>query len=209
MLSTNRPVRLRDESGAEYASRVEAADGTTLVLARPLDLPAASALGTGSRLEVCWTAESGVLRVPVQVVSTGAEGLVRLWHVETVGPVVREQRRSHVRVAVDRPGSLRRDDSARPCVIVDVSEAAVRCRLEKPAGATAAPEDPPGVEEEVEIAFALGEEEFSHAAAVYRVVDLDEGVELVLMLQIGEREATRLRRAVFAEQVRLRSLFGQ
>lgn len=210
--SLNQPVRLRDESGHEHASRVEGVADGVLTLGRPLDLPADSALGVGSPLEVSWTEATGAFDRVVEIVAATREGAVALWQTRPVGPAMRTQRRAHVRVALGQPMTLtlERLGTVR-ALLVDLSEGGVRCRVDARDSTGATDDEHPAPLAEGEqggVSFTLQGVDFDLPATVYRAVPDGTAVDLVLRLDVTERQATEVRRALFAEQVRLRRLMG-
>lgn len=206
--AVNQPVLLRErglqfqgEHGGEYASRVESVEGDLLTLARPLDLPAENDLGEGSRLDVVWTGPRGLHEMPVTVVAEGVDGPLRVWRAEPTGPIRRTNRRQHLRVAVGGMMMLATDETTMSALMMDASEAALRCRVE--GRAQELTEDT-----SVRTEFTIGGEEFRATGIVFRRAPLDTGTELVITLRHGERSATALRRALFAEQLRQHQLSG-
>lgn len=202
----NQPVLLREHGlefhgrhGGEYASRIEGVEGTLLTLARPFDLPAENDLGEGTRLDLIWTSPHGLHELPVKIVAEDIDGPVRVWRVEPIGPARRTNRRQHLRVATGGLMTLTIDDTTIGALLMDASEAALRCRVE--GRARELPEDAP-----VRTEFAIGGEQFTATGIVFRRTTLGTGTELVITLRHDERAATALRRALFAEQIRLHQI---
>ncbi|HVX55284.1 hypothetical protein [Nocardioides sp.] len=206
--TVNQPVLLREhglefqgEYGGEYASRIESVEGTLLTLARPFDLPAENDLGEGTRLDLIWTSPTGLHELPVRVVAEDIDGPLRVWRAEPTGPARRTNRRQHLRVATGGLMTLATEEATVGALLMDASEAALRCRVEGRARELA--EDT-----QVRTEFVIGGEAFSATGIVFRRTSLGTGTELVITLRHDERAATALRRALFAEQIRLHQMAG-
>jgi hypothetical protein len=206
--AVNQPVLLREhglefqgEYGGEYASRVESVEGTLLTLARPFDVPAENDLGEGTRLDLIWTSPHGLHELPVKIVAEDIDGPVRVWRAEPLGPARRTNRRQHLRVATGGLMTLTVDDTTIGALLMDASEAALRCRVEGRAREL-------GVDTPVRTEFAIGGTQFNATGIVFRRTTLGTGTELVITLRNDERAATALRRALFAEQIRLHQMSG-
>lgn len=215
--SLNQQIALVGDDG-EYASRVEGVNPDSLTVARPFDVPAESTLQVGAMAELTWTTPQAVFRCPVQILESKREGAVALWDVRPTGTITKIQRRAHVRVAVGAPMTIQPEEGdAVRALLVDVSEAALRCHIEVPA-------TPPPAKGEADVAqpesltvarpttvsFSLAGTDFSLSAAVYRNDRIDAtSRELVLTFVIDDNQATDVRKAIFAEQIRLRQLMGR
>ncbi|HEY0889669.1 MAG TPA: PilZ domain-containing protein [Nocardioides sp.] len=208
--SLNQPIQLIGEDGEEYPSRVEGVDDGRLTVARPFGLPPETTMVVGAVVELGWATDLAAFRRPVRVLDSKREGSVPLWDIETVGPAVKIQRRAHVRVPVGSPMTIVSDDVTVAALLVDVSEAALRSRVELaqvPAREDADQPDPLAVGQPVTVSFSLAGTAFSLPAAVYRNDEIGAGRrELVLPFVIDESQATDVRKAIFAEQIRLRQL---
>lgn len=199
----NQPVTIETEDGVEHPSRVQDVGPVTLMLSRPVDVLVGHELGRGSVVQLLWTVEGGLLTRPVEIVASTNEGLVGLWEVAPVGPATRLQRRAHVRVPVTATMTVTVGDEDHKAVLVDLSEAALRCRIDGPRPEE---DDPLAEGAKAQVAFTVSGQDFSLPATVYRQEPVEGAVELVMLLDITDREATELRKLLFAEQVRLRRL---
>jgi len=200
----NQPVLLSGEEG-EYASRVENVNGSALTLARPFGLPLETELDDGLPFEVRWTAPAGLYALPVRVTERAIDGKIRIWHAEPVGTAQLSNRRSHVRVSVSLPVTIEYAEETIEAVLLDVSEAALRCQVSEPLppqpGDAATSDEPP-----VSVRFSLAGDDFDLDGTVFRSTPTRSVVELVITLPDDNRTAKSLRRAVFAEQIRVRQL---
>jgi hypothetical protein len=220
----NQPVLLRGEEG-EFASRVEGHDEGVLTLARPFGLPLETQLDDGAPFDVEWTSGTGLHALPVRVTERTVDGKVRLWQARPTGPARALNRRAHVRVPVATTAVVEVDGRAIEAFLLDLSEAAVRCLVSgpMPTSATGAQGDesqtdggPVGGHRgsdgeqsagpRIRVRFALSEQEFDLPGAIYRSTASHTGTELIIMLPEDERTASSVRRAVFAEQIRMRQL---
>ena len=199
----NQPVTLETEDGVEHPTRVQDIGPATLMLTRPIDVLVGHELGRGSVVQLLWTVDGGLLSRPVQIIASANEGLLGLWEVAPIGPAVRLQRRAHVRVPVTAAMTVTVDGQDHKALLVDLSEAALRCRVD---GARPEEDDPLAEGARARVAFTVTGDDFDLPATVYRQEPVNGGVELVMLLDISEREATELRKLLFAEQVRLRRL---
>lgn len=208
--SLNQPIRLIGADGEEYPSRVEGIENGRLRVARPFDLPPETTLVVGAVAELGWATELAAFTRPVRLLDASRDGSVPLWDIEMAGPAVKIQRRAHVRVAVGSPMTIACDDVTIRALLVDVSEAALRSRVQEarlPAGEDEDQPDPLAVGRPVVVSFSLAGTAFSLPAAVYRNDEIGTGLrELVLPFVIDESQATDVRKAIFAEQIRLRQL---
>ena len=201
----NQPVLLRGQEG-EYASRVEGLADGALTLARPFGLPLETSLDEGRPFDVQWTSTAGMHALPVRVTERSIDGKIRVWHAVPTGPARLSNRRAHVRVAVAIAGTLEVDGEQLTASLIDVSEAAVRCLIRDPLP----PQGPDALVDDggrpVRIRFALGGQDFALESRIFRHKASQGGTELIVTLPEDERTATAVRRAVFAEQIRVRQL---
>lgn len=210
--TVNQPVLLSGEGG-EFASRVEDVTDGALTLARPFGLPLDTRLDEGVPFDVQWTDATGLYTMPAKVTERAVDGKIRVWHAQPIGPVRTANRRAHVRVSVALPIVLGVDGTRIEASLLDVSEAALRCQVDKPLPRPrTSPEDPDTLvtdaapAQKVTVAFTLGGTDFTLDGALFRSTPTRSVVELVITLPEDERTATSVRRAVFAEQIRARQL---
>jgi c-di-GMP-binding flagellar brake protein YcgR len=204
----NQPVTVTDVHDHVYPSRVEDAAPGVLVVARPFDLPAEHAPAIGTEILIAWTTSRGVAVLPGRLAGARQERTVRLWVVEITGEAWFEQRRQYVRVPalghvtlLISNAELGTDSALGD--IVDVSEAALCCSIE------------PGPTEvlltegiEITARFRLGHQfELPGHIAKRRPGRRSPGrAELVVRFDTIDTQADRLRREVFAHQLRLRNI---
>jgi hypothetical protein len=210
----NAPIVVRDLDGRTYPSRVEDVSTDALTIARPLNLPAEHPVDPGTEVEVGWTSWRGVTFLRGRLVRTRSEGAVRLWVLAITGESWREQRRDFVRTRAAGPVTLRPlgcepEADAVAGQLVDVSEAALCCTVEGRSASALAD----GAE--VSVCFRFGD---GHGGVEGdgdggfelrgRVSDRRPGIrsasllDLVVTFDDPGRAADRLRREIFAEQLR-------
>lgn len=211
----NQLVTVRDLAGKELPTRVEDITATTLVVPRPVD----GESGIGLRpegLTVMWPADRGVMSLPVALRDRRSDNNLDVWELSITGPATRQQRRAYVRVPVsagvaltflaERPIDPAPDTDPVSGWLVDLSEAAA-C-LSVPTARFGDLE--PGAK--VQAVFTVGDETYDLPARVSDsapVREVEDRTELVIHFDIGEPDAARLRRMLFAQQVRLRDLNGR
>lgn len=212
--AVNRLVTIADGTGREFPSRIEDITDGTLVLARPLDLPAEHDFELGGPVLLSWPDPTGIIRATTELVDVRAEGSVGLWEVRVLGDYQRDQRREFVRVPASGPVELSSIEDGEPDgaplarlagQLVRISEASIRCAVPRADAAQLRPDSP------VQVDFEFRGQRFSLPASVLRPEPCrhdPETVELILLLRIDQDSADALRRLVFAEQLRLRNGTG-
>ena len=194
----NHPVVVRSADGTEYSSRSEGVEDGALVLATPFEIASQARTWEGREITVCWTSGSGLCELPLTVVGTALDGAVRVWHTRPSSNATRTRhlnRRAHVRVPLSSRIAIEHEGASYEGIMLDASEAGLRCRL----GSVDLPEAA-----EVTASFGVGEDGFALPATVYRVTPIGASSEVVLALNADDRDATTLRRALFAEQIKQR-----
>lgn len=215
--SIGAPVSLRDADGGAYPSRLEGYDDAVITVARPSGLLASVAYQDGMSFDLTWTMETGVYVLPVTLVGTSTDGLVRLWHLEANGDIWAQQRRDYVRVPLS--GLIRmtpRPVDARPTTpsaegvdtcspfeggLLDVSEVAARCVV--PLGV----DDPRAtVGMRLQCRFTIGDDDFDiiGVVVIVRAGDSSNESRIVVRFEHSEAAASALRRHVFRIQLELR-----
>ncbi|MGI8666385.1 MAG: PilZ domain-containing protein [Jatrophihabitans sp.] len=215
-------MTIADLEGRAFRSRIEDVAGDCLVLARPLNLPVEHEFGIGETVLLSWPDPGGITSATTELIESTLRGPLGLWTVRVIGDYRREQRRRFVRVPLAGPvrlvpvvGEGEAAGSAGPagpaCLagsvpvagqLLDISEAALRCavRADAVGGLT--------IEAEALVDFTLAHQDFSFTATVMKLQPDrrdQEAIEVVLVFEIGEEQAALLRRAVFAEQLRIRN----
>ena len=196
-------VTLWDQDDREYRSRVEDVGDEVLTVARPLDLLADHRFDPGAELLVSWAASNGVAVLPVELVAEHTEGPVATWTLRPTRNGWIEQRRRYVRVPASGTLSLRlRGDGqtveALTGTLVDLSEGGLRCAVDV-ALADALETDL------VQASFRFGDQDFDIPG---RIVFRRSGtqpsqvIQLVVLFDEPVRDADRLRRQIFASQLR-------
>ena len=207
MPGVHRLVTITDLDGREFCSRVEDVGDGTLLLARPLTLPLEHQFEIGQPLLVSWPDPEGLTLATVTLLETQAREHLGLW-LTAVTDLRRQQRRQFVRVRALGPIELvapaGNPGEPFPHVaghLLDVSEAALRCTL-RTTDAEALLSRPGLV-----ASFELAEVRFTVPVTMLRTEPSrkdDQSTDCVLTFDIDDRDASELRRRVFAEQLRLR-----
>jgi c-di-GMP-binding flagellar brake protein YcgR len=186
----------------EIASRVEDTDGSTLVLAAPLDpgdpVPRLLRPAPASVVRVRWTHPRGMSELRCEVRRVDLRPTPQ-WEVRPLEPADHIQRREAVRVFVLLHLELRLDEGTFRATTVDVSEGGVRCVV--PAKDHFAPG------ERVDMLLHVGGEPIAATAELLRCRQSNGGSTEVTARFLGmdKRDADRVRKFLFAEQVALRA----
>jgi c-di-GMP-binding flagellar brake protein YcgR len=212
--AVNDPVHVIDADGGQAPGVVVSVEGPAglEVIGVRVDVGPSARIGT--RLALTWNDGVDVLQVEVLVIQRSVVDGVPAVDLTPQGAITKVQRRRYVRVPVQRaitveldplpleaePGSPTRATG----LTLDISEASVCCSLsERHSGAFT-----PGTA--VRVAFDLDGLDYTlrgNVAQVRHIRDKETPrVELVVMLEIAESERTTIRKALFAEQIRMRSL---
>ncbi|MCW2541497.1 MAG: PilZ protein [Frankiales bacterium] len=125
-------VVLRDQAGGAYRGEVLTVRGPNVVLA-PLE-PAVEPPPSGTRLLVTWPDARGLVCLPVLFAEALDHDGQANWVVEAVGESWREQRRQHVRAAIDAQMRIvyafADGDITVGAHLIDLSEVGLRCAVE-------------------------------------------------------------------------------
>lgn len=215
------PIALHDEDGGLYPSRMEGNDDDALTVARPSGLFASVSYRDGMHFDLSWTMDTGIYVLPVVLVGTSTDGVVRLWHLEPTGEVWTQQRRDYVRVPL--VGLIRmtpivdevRPDSRTPAGLpegadldtefeggfVDLSEVAAQCSVHL------SMRDPRiAVGTQLRCRFAIAGDDFDivGAVAILRAGATPNESRIVVRFDHSEVAASALRRHVFRVQLEMR-----
>lgn len=185
-----------------YRSRVEEVGSTVFCVLAPLSFSSRPP-GEGTPLSVRWQTSRGVYVLPVELLTVGMSGPVRLWWLGATGPVSVIQRRAYVRVPASVPIHLDGPCGPSPAVSVDLSEGGLSCRL-------AGHRLDPWVFNEVSI--PIDEQSLVAAIRTVRVgVDPLTGRRLLGagFVDLPREVAAHLRRHVYARQIGLRKVNGR
>jgi c-di-GMP-binding flagellar brake protein YcgR len=192
---------------SEFESRIEKIDGRTVVVAAPfnetVEIPE-----LGTVLELSWVAgPRGRYVVDATLVSTSrVEGVpMRSWTLTVESEPVINQRRRFVRAGGGEAVRVRpkgRDDVMISGAASDISEGGVRFRING-----ARPDDENRVRlddgEPVSTVVLLGDDMLDADGAVLRTIDDDiaKTVDMIVTLELSERQAEMVRRYVMRQQV--------
>jgi hypothetical protein len=139
-----------------------------------------------------WTTDRGLFHASVEAALEG-----EVWRVRIIDDTKRTQRRAYVRLPMGTPMTLSHPYGSTRGILVDLSEAAVRVRLDERKAPKLRARD------EVRAAFTLHRTGFMLRGRVLREQASDEPgtVDVVVMLDVPARTANDLRRGVVFEQV--------
>lgn len=139
-----------------------------------------------------WTTDRGLFRGPVLVTTSDGH-----WRASFRGRVSRIQRREYVRLQMGTPMTLGHQGGTSRGTLVDLSEAALRARLDGPRMPALRPGQP------VRAGFTLHRTGFMLRGTVLRASpgEAPHTLDVVVMLDIPARTANDLRRSVVYEQV--------
>ena len=182
-------------------SRVECIDGTAVTLAAPTGAYGMPVLPTaGETVLVAWNTVRGYFERKGIVEHSQRTPQPRMT-VRPLGDVRKLQRRAHVRVPQLSPVSITLGDKRLRASLLDVSESGVRCVVDRPT--------PLGMDSSVTVTLELLDDTVAELEALparMYAID-DEHLEIGLTFtEIDESTATRIRKHVFAQQVRDRAM---
>lgn len=204
----NEPVHLIDDEGHQSPGVVVLAQRHEPIAVR-IDAGPSAALG--ALMALTWSIGPDVFQVEVMVIDRRVVDGVPAVGLEPRGPITKIQRRRYVRVPVQRPILVEVDPVpiGEPAgratgLTLDIAEASLACSLSERHAETFCNGT------QVRVTFELDGIDYVLAgtvAQVRRVRDADKPrVEFVVMLEVTESERTAIRRALFAEQIRMRTL---
>ena len=195
------PMFVAHSEGVTYRSRLEAADGTTLRLAAPLET-SGSVPRPGHKLDVYWAQPRCRVVLLCRVVEI-AETAPFQWVLEAVGNPVASNRRRYVRGGGGGPVRLAAEegDEAVSGRLLDISEGGLRCWVAR------APRV--GTGDPLQASVPLGRTQVELTGAVHAVRDAydEPGQHVILRFEAGEREAQLIRQHVFATEIAERRRF--
>jgi len=190
-------------------SRVEDVAGTEVLVAAARYVGDLRGPQPSDIVSLHWTSARGVCSVPAEFVAVERSG-IKVWRLRVLGEVTLVQRRRFARVetggALSVSGGSAQDadlNTVRMGWMLDLSEGGVRCRVAPGAFS---------VDEPVEVRINLGGEVIVAVGSVLRASPRDRGFEeLIVTFPEDHSAADRVRRHVYAEQLRQRraALAGQ
>lgn len=176
--------------GQQLPSRVVDWFRGDLVLAAPVQAP----VSPGERLQVSWTSTGGPCWLDAVVVEVGEHPLP-VWRVRPATTTTRIQRRQHIRAPVTQRVVIGGPGASRQGVLTDLSEGGMRV--------TTAEDAAYAVGDAVAVKLPVGDAPMIARAEVVRVNRPEEKTELALrFLDLSSRDADRIRRVVFLQQIR-------
>ena len=182
-------------------SRVEAIEGTAVTLAAPMGAYGMPVLPTaGETVLIAWNTVRGYFERKGIVEYSERTPQPRMT-VRPLGEVRKLQRRAHVRVPQLAPVTLALGGHKIRASLLDVSESGVRCVVDRPS--------PLGMDSDVTVTLELPDDTGVELAAIpARMYAIDDDqLEIGLTFtDIDEATASRIRRHVFAQQVRDRAM---
>jgi hypothetical protein len=199
--AVNELIEVSILGGESHRSRVEDVDGDTVTVAAPLNLKVEDLPGIGDLVTIRWSAGArGRYAAPARIVEFVRGGVPR-WITRPTGTVVVEQSRQFVRGGGGEPVVLLRQgqDDTSPVQghVADLSEGGLRARFTDLEGA---------VGDTVVVTLTLDGETIDATGQIHRTTrDHGEpGVQVVVVLDLPERQAQLVRRYVMKHQLAAR-----
>ena len=182
-------------------SRVERVEGTAVTLAAPTGAFGATVLpSAGETVHIAWNTVRGYFERK-GIVEQSVRTPQPLMTVRPLGDVRKMQRRAHVRVPQLSPVALQLGARSLQASLLDMSESGLRCVVERPT--------PLGMDTRVTVTLELldGTTMELHCVPARMYALDDDHLEVGLgFVDIDDRTADRIRKNVFAQQVRDRSM---
>lgn len=197
--AVNTLVEVSILGGDSYRSRVEDAGPGLITVAAPLNLPAQDRPEAGTQVTIRWTAGArGRYAAPARLVEL-IRGAVPRWVTRPSGPVAVEQSRQYVRGGGGEPVVLLRHNPDDPSpvtgYVVDLGEGGLRARF---TGTEIT------VGERVVVTLILDGDTIDAPGRAYRAA-AGPGAQVVIVFDLGERQAQVIRRYVIRDQMRSRN----
>jgi len=199
----NAAVEFRAPDGTVVSARIAFVAEAYAAVERPADHPAED-VPSGALYDLMWPAPNGVNIQPVSVTERPGRGGTLIWEAAEAGEHRLEQRRAYVRVSLTAPMTvtdLADQAGGRPedAVLLDVSEAALRCSVQGERWEQMENGSP------VQVLLTVDETPFSTRGTVLRTrkEEGDPAVEVIVMFDADAAFTAGMRRAVFAEQRRI------
>jgi len=121
-------VRMVDQHGREYASRIESVDATTITITSPAGASAALLASGRREVDISWLSPRGRYEQRCALIDTGARRNGQ-WLLQPSRRPVLIQRRRYVRVAAEVDVQVVVDGTETPATTIDISEGGFRVRL--------------------------------------------------------------------------------
>jgi hypothetical protein len=182
-----------------YLSRVEDVEGPTIWVAAPLG-GKVEPPDLGTPISFRWNAPRGRYTVQARLRSTARpQGqALHLWNLKAEGPPTLEQRRQYVRAGGGEGVVLEpRATGELTGMVTDISEGGVRCRFRY---GRLLPGEP------VEVRVTLGGESLAVDGWVLRTTDEDGSLDVIVVYELGERDADMVRKYVMHQQILARRM---
>ncbi len=121
-------VRMVDQHGREYASRIESVDATTITITSPAGASAALLASGRREVDISWLSPRGRYEQRCALIDTGARRTGQ-WLLQPSRRPVLIQRRRYVRVTAEVDVQVVVDGTETPATTIDISEGGFRVRL--------------------------------------------------------------------------------
>jgi hypothetical protein len=121
-------VRMVDQHGREYASRIESVDATTITITSPAGASAALLASGRREVDISWLSPRGRYEQRCALIDTGARRTGQ-WLLQPSRRPVLIQRRRYVRVTAEVDVHVVVDGTETPATTIDISEGGFRVRL--------------------------------------------------------------------------------
>jgi len=121
-------VRMVDQHGREYPSRIEAIDATTITISAPAGASAALFASGRREVDLSWLSPRGRYEQRCALIDSGARRTGQ-WLLQPSRRPVLIQRRRYVRVAAEVDVQVVVDGTETPATTIDISEGGFRVRL--------------------------------------------------------------------------------
>ena len=121
-------VRMVDQYGREYASRIESVDATTITITSPAGASAALLASGRREVDISWLSPRGRYEQRCALIDTGARRTGQ-WLLQPSRRPVLIQRRRYVRVTAEVDVQVVVDGTETPATTIDISEGGFRVRL--------------------------------------------------------------------------------
>ncbi|MEV6298992.1 PilZ domain-containing protein [Actinoplanes sp. NPDC051861] len=187
------PVFLALGEGANFRSRLEGVDGSTFLVAAPLETAGPAELKSGHEFRIFWAPPRTRIVLPVRLVEIADTTPFR-WRLEPMsGPQI-SNRREFVRggggTAVRLTAAEEERSSEADGMLIDISEGGLRCRITQPM--------PVRIGDEMRAVVWLGNGEVELTGRVHTVRDDEDGVgqQIILIFHVEEVVARMIRQYI-------------
>jgi len=194
-------VELHHSSGIAYAAEVVFLTDGYVALTRPSDYPLGD-VPRGEAFDLIWPADDAVHIRPVTVSERPGRGTEIVWEAVAAGEVRTEERRPHARVELRTPLTMTAQGdpplTTTEAMLTDLSEDSLRGAVYGREWSDLRPGTP------MRVGFVADNVYFDVHGSVLRTYasksEDDDGVEVIVLLDLDEQTTRELRQAVLAER---------